>query len=348
MALALVGIGSNIGARSAQLNEAVACLRLTANIEVRAVSRWHETLPIGGPPGQGAFLNGALLLETSLAPEALLQTFADIENRLGRQRDVRWQARTVDLDLLLYDNLQTTRPALSVPHPRFAHRRFVVEPAAEIAPDLIHPAMGWTLARLRDHLRHAKAYVAIAGPVGCGKTRLAAALAEHFAGRAIEAPPLPASRLAGATSGRALAWELELLAERGALLASRTWPDGVALAVSDFWFDQSLAYGRLRLDAREFIELRARYETLSQAIVPPKLVVLLTAPPARAGLTRPQPAQASGAERSGDDQNSPPADRLQRALRGLVGPRSGPVLELSADDTEMVWAEVVAAVAAMS
>ena len=258
MALALIGIGSNIGARSAQLSEAVALLRQAAEIDVCAVSRWHETLPIGGPPGQGPFLNGALLLQTSLAPEALFQVLTSIENHLGRQRDVRWQARTVDLDLLLYDNLQISFPALSIPHPRFAYRRFVIEPAAEIAPDLVHPTIGWTLAQLRDHLRHAKPYVAIAGPPRSGKTHLAAALAEHFAGRRIESPRLLAGESGPSGSGRALAWELELLAERGALLAARTWPDETALAVSDFWLGQSFAYALIRLDPESLIEVSRR------------------------------------------------------------------------------------------
>ena len=148
------------------------------------------------------------------------------------------------------------------------------------------------MARLRDHLRHAKPYVAIAGPTNSAKTRLADALAEHFAGRKIASPRLPAGQPAAAASGRALAWELELLAERGSLLAARTWPDDAILAVSDFWFDQSLAYGRLRLDAGEFIELRNRHQALTQTVVPPKLVVLLTssaahrpsAEPSRAGI----------------------------------------------------------------
>ncbi len=326
MALALVGIGSNIGARSAQLDEAVMLLRQTAGVKLRAVSRWHETLPIGGPPGQGPFLNGALLLETSLAPEALFEILAEIENRLGRTREIRWQARTVDLDLLLYDNLQITLPGLSIPHPRFAYRRFVIEPAAEIAPDLLHPVIGWTIVRLRDHLRHAKPYVAIAGPAHAAKTRLAETLAEHFAGRKIASPRLPSGEPSAATSGRALAWELELLAERGSLLATRTWPEEAVLAVSDFWFDQSLAYGRLRLDEKPLAELTARHKALAAAVVPPKLVVLLTLP-------RTEPL-------------SP--DRLEQELASLIGPGSGPVLQLVAGDWELLWAEVSAAVAAMS
>jgi len=331
MALALVGIGSNIGARSAQLDEAVALLRQTPNIDVRTVSRLHETLPIGGPAGQGPFLNGALLLETSLAPEALFQIFSDIEKRLGRQRDIRWQARTLDLDLLLYDRLQISLPALSIPHPRFAYRRFVVEPAAEIAPDLVHPVIGWTMAQLRNHLRHAKPYVAIAGPAHSGKTRLAAALAEHFAGRTIDSPRLPPAQPESGASGRLLAWELELLAERGSLLAARTWSDEAALAVSDFWFDQSLAYGRLRLEPRALSELTARHKALAAAVVPPKLLIVLTPPQA-------EPLSATLL----------PADPLQQALAALLGPGLGPILQAPADDWDDLWAEVSAAVAAMS
>ncbi|HEX4142853.1 MAG TPA: 2-amino-4-hydroxy-6-hydroxymethyldihydropteridine diphosphokinase [Pirellulales bacterium] len=328
MALALVGIGSNVGARSAQLDEAVKLLSQTTGIELRAASRLHETLPVGGPPGQGPFLNGAVLVETSLAPETLLQTLHEIENGLGRQRDVRWQARTIDLDLLMYDHLQIALPTLSIPHPRFAFRRFVIEPAAEIAPDLVHPTIGWTMARLRDHLRHARPYVAIAGPAHLGKTRLAHALAEHFAGHRIDSPRLPPTGPAAPASGRALAWELELLGERGSLLASRTWSDETALAVSDFWFDQSLAYGRLRLDAHEFIELRTRHQALTETVVPPKLVVVLT------------PSTASPS----------PADRLKHLFRWLIGPGTGPVLELPAGDADpdYIWGEVSAAVAAMS
>jgi 2-amino-4-hydroxy-6-hydroxymethyldihydropteridine diphosphokinase len=326
MALALIGLGSNIGARSAQLGHAVQLLSADANVHVRAVSQWHETLPIGGPPGQSPFLNGALLLETSLAPEALFSVLADIENRLGRKREIRWQARSLDLDLLLYDDLKLQSPTLTVPHPRFAYRRFVVEPAAEIAPDLIHPVVGWSLARLRDHLRHAKPYVAIAGPAHTGKTQLADALVEHFGGRKVDSPHLPPTQPAAGSSGRALAWELELLAERGALLASRTWPDESVLAVSDFWFDQSLAYGRLRLDAGPLVELAARHRALAAGVVSPKLIIMLT--PSRAELL--------------------PAERLKPALAALIGPDTGPVLQFATGDWDGLWAEVSAAVAAMS
>ncbi|HTU27007.1 MAG TPA: 2-amino-4-hydroxy-6-hydroxymethyldihydropteridine diphosphokinase [Pirellulales bacterium] len=326
MSLALIGIGSNLGERAALLDEAIRLLGQTAGIQVRAVSRWHETLPIGGPAAQGPFLNGAVKLETSLAPKALFSALTEIEDRLGRERHARWQARTLDLDLLIYDELQLSQPGLTIPHPRLAFRRFVVEPAAEIAPEMIHPAVGWSLARLRDHLRTARPYLAIAGPAGSGKTHLADELVDFFSAHRIAAPRLPAGELGAGSAGRALAWELELLVERGARLTAHDWPHDAPLAVSDFWFDQSLAYGGLRLDPPALGELKARHESLSHSVVPPKLVVLLTHNPAQ----------------------RPADDSFALALRQLIGSGSGPFLELPADDWERQWDEVVAAVAAMA
>ena len=97
--------------------------------------------PIGGPAGQEPFLNAAALLETSLPPAELLARLQRIELHLGRTRETRWAARTLDLDLLLYDNLVLNTPYLTLPHPRMAFRRFVLEPAAEVAPEMAHPRL---------------------------------------------------------------------------------------------------------------------------------------------------------------------------------------------------------------
>ena len=129
-------------------------------IAVAAVSCWRETAPVGGPPGQPPFLNGALLAETSLAPHDLLAALQQIENDLGRRRAERWGPRTIDLDLLLYDELVLDTPSLTLPHPRMAWRRFVLEPAAEVAGAMLHPTIGWTIARLLEHLNTARPYVA--------------------------------------------------------------------------------------------------------------------------------------------------------------------------------------------
>src|SRR5688572_15489027 len=102
MPLCLISLGSNLGDRRQTLDLAVAELASNPQLRIERVSRWYETAPVGGPAGQPAFLNGAVLLEAALSPLALLDLLQDIERRLGRERGpVRWSARTLDLDLLL-------------------------------------------------------------------------------------------------------------------------------------------------------------------------------------------------------------------------------------------------------
>jgi pantoate--beta-alanine ligase len=144
----LLALGSNLGDRAATLDQAVELLRQVAGVTVLRVSRWHEADPVGGPSGQGAYLNGAALLETTLEPGALLAELQRIENQLGRVRTERWGPRTLDLDLLLYDALVMSSVSLTIPHPRMSERRFVLLPAAEIAPDMIHPVSGCSVLEL--------------------------------------------------------------------------------------------------------------------------------------------------------------------------------------------------------
>ena len=134
-ALALIGLGSNLGDRRATLLRAIEELNATPGVSVVKVSSFHETEPVGGPPGQGPYLNAAACIETTLEPPALLHRLQEIEARNGRVRTVRWGERTLDLDLLLYDDRIVETPELTIPHPRMADRRFVLEPLAEIAPE---------------------------------------------------------------------------------------------------------------------------------------------------------------------------------------------------------------------
>ena len=189
MSICLVSLGSNEGNREEKLEAAAARLAAHPRIGLVARSSWRETAPIGGPPEQAAFLNGAVKLETSLPPHDLLGHLHEIENELGRRRAERWGPRPIDLDLLLYDELILTTPELVLPHPRMAWRRFVLEPAAEVAGSMIHPTIRWTLARLLAHLNESMPYVAITGPIAAGKTRLAERLAGEIAGRLISEQP---------------------------------------------------------------------------------------------------------------------------------------------------------------
>ncbi len=135
---ALVAVGANLGDRRAAIAASIEMLQATPGITVDRVSSLIETAPVGGPP-QGAFLNGALVLTTTLTPSDLLGILHSVEAALGRVRRVRNGPRTIDLDLLFYESERIVAPGLEVPHPRMLERPFVLQPAAEIAPDWIHP-----------------------------------------------------------------------------------------------------------------------------------------------------------------------------------------------------------------
>lgn len=140
MPRAYVGLGANLGDREATIRRAVELLGAEPGIEVIAVSCLRETDPVGYVD-QPRFLNGAAALETELLPRELLGRLLAIERLLGRERGdgPRFGPRTIDLDLLLYGDEVVDEPALTVPHPRLAERRFALEPLHELDPSLTLP-----------------------------------------------------------------------------------------------------------------------------------------------------------------------------------------------------------------
>jgi 2-amino-4-hydroxy-6-hydroxymethyldihydropteridine diphosphokinase len=148
MTTVYLGLGSNLGDRRRNVEAALEALRAHPQITVSAVSAFLETDPVGGPPGQGKFLNAAAEIETDLAPEALLEELKRIERSLGRRPGPRWGPREVDLDILLYGEEVLETERLVIPHPRLRERRFVLEPLAEIAPTAREPVTGLSVRDL--------------------------------------------------------------------------------------------------------------------------------------------------------------------------------------------------------
>jgi 2-amino-4-hydroxy-6-hydroxymethyldihydropteridine diphosphokinase len=127
-----VALGSNLGDRWHQLRGAAAGLP-----DVVAVSPVYETEPVGGPPGQGRYLNAVVELDTDLSPRQLLAVCRRLEDAAGRVRAERWGPRPLDADVLLVGDLHVDDPDLQVPHPRMWERAFVLVPLADLAPDLV-------------------------------------------------------------------------------------------------------------------------------------------------------------------------------------------------------------------
>ncbi|MEI6240709.1 MAG: 2-amino-4-hydroxy-6-hydroxymethyldihydropteridine diphosphokinase [Planctomycetia bacterium] len=177
MARCLIACGSNQGRPRQHLHDARELLRSMPGVTLLAASRPRETRPIGGPAGQPPFMNGAFLVDTEFAPDEMLGVLTAIENTLHRERQERWGPRTIDLDLLLYDDLVIEQPGLTVPHPRMATRRFVLEPCAEIAPDFVHPVSGCSVRDLLDTISEDHPDVAVIGVPGSGAPEVAAAVA---------------------------------------------------------------------------------------------------------------------------------------------------------------------------
>jgi 2-amino-4-hydroxy-6-hydroxymethyldihydropteridine diphosphokinase len=143
-----IGFGSNLGDRVANIAAALVRLR-RSEFELASVSSVYETGPVG-VTDQPDFLNGAACFITKLSPMQVLSACREAEKFGGRVRRQRWGPRSIDLDLLLYDSLQICTEELTVPHPEMANRRFVLQPLAEIAPELIVPGFDKTVNRLLE------------------------------------------------------------------------------------------------------------------------------------------------------------------------------------------------------
>jgi len=340
MSQCLIALGANLGDRAEAIQHAISLLGENSHFGSLTHSAWHETAAVGGPADQPAYLNGAIHVSTALGPLQVLSELQTIEQRLGRDRQERWGARTIDLDLLLYDDVVLSTPELTLPHPRMAFRKFVLAPAAEVAAEMVHPQIGWTIRQLYDHLLHAVPYVAITGADEAGNAQLAAQLAESCGARRIDGPAIDLRPgRSSLSSGPLLRPEIEWLQQVEPLLGKVDWPDPSRLAISDFWQEQALAFGSVALaecdpktispQVREHAwgELLAVWRQARDRADLPKLLVLLD-PPAMSH------------------------DRWQDLMRQAIRARCeqpglGPVLRLTSADQQANVVEALAAIDAM-
>ncbi|HEX7092016.1 MAG TPA: 2-amino-4-hydroxy-6-hydroxymethyldihydropteridine diphosphokinase [Longimicrobiales bacterium] len=144
-----LGLGTNLGDRESNLREALR--RLAELVRIEAVSSVYESEPVGFR-AQPDFWNLVVRGQTELGPRALLGAIQEIERMMGRRPSFRNAPRVIDIDILLYDDVELDLPELSIPHPRMLERAFVLRPLAELAPGLVYPRTGRTIA---EHLRSA-------------------------------------------------------------------------------------------------------------------------------------------------------------------------------------------------
>jgi 2-amino-4-hydroxy-6-hydroxymethyldihydropteridine diphosphokinase len=148
---AYIGMGSNVGDKLFQCQKAISELLKIDSHRLLARSSFYKTQPVGYA-SQDWFVNGVIEIETDLDAQGLFRSLKAVESRLGRQETFRWGPRTIDLDLLFYDDEQSQSEELRIPHPRLHERRFVLVPLAEINPLLMHPVLKKTVRELLDHL----------------------------------------------------------------------------------------------------------------------------------------------------------------------------------------------------
>ena len=152
MKTAYIGIGSNLGDKRQNCLRAIEKIEQIPGCRLTGRSDWYLTEPVG-VEGQDWYVNGVISLSTAISPQELLGSLLDIEAEMGRVREERWESRVIDLDILLYGQEIIDEEDLKVPHPLMHRRKFVLVPLVQLAPDLIHPSLGVSMAELLRRVR---------------------------------------------------------------------------------------------------------------------------------------------------------------------------------------------------
>ncbi|MCJ7691956.1 MAG: 2-amino-4-hydroxy-6-hydroxymethyldihydropteridine diphosphokinase [Sedimentisphaerales bacterium] len=282
---AYISLGSNLGDRDSAIQESLKMLGEVSEIELTRVSEIIETAPLG-QASQPKYLNGVAEVKTTLSAEELHKKTAEIEKSLGRTREKKWDARTIDLDILLFGEEVINSSELTVPHPQMHLRSFVMRGLSELCPKLIHPIIKESMEELVSRLGGADFVVdanraqllSIAGIIGVGKTTLTEKLSEVLEGKtlleAYDTNPFMPAVYAGDTE-MALDSQLYFLASRVGQLNHNILKPG-ELAISDYIFDKELIYAKHLLDEEQLSLYRQIYQLLCAKISQPALAIYMT------------------------------------------------------------------------
>ena len=174
-----IALGGNIGDMSLTFARALEAVERTPRIEVRAVSTYHQTAPVGANSG-GPFLNAVARVNTDLPPLELLDSLKSIERELGRTQAAAWGPRVIDLDLIFCGEHVLDVPRLRLPHPDCWYRRFVLDPLVEIAGSFVHPEIQMTVSQLRARLMVRPLPIGIAGADRMTRNSLVRSMSDEF------------------------------------------------------------------------------------------------------------------------------------------------------------------------
>ena len=282
---AYIGLGSNLGDRKKNIDNALKMLTQTEGIELVRTSETIETKPLAGSD-QTSYINTVAELKTSMSAQDFHKKMLAVETALGRTRNIKWSSRTIDLDLLLFGDEIINETNLIVPHPQMHLRTFVLKGLCQLNPALVHPVMKVDVSTLFDRLNNTNfipdsnvpQLVSIAGLIGSGKTTLANKLAQVLDCPLILEPYDQNPYLPQVYAGKkelALDSQLFFLTHRfdqintGVLKAAK-------LYISDYIFDKELIYAKILLNSDQMVLYRHIHDLYSPKISSPVLVIYLT------------------------------------------------------------------------
>ena len=287
MAKAYLALGANLGDRAKNIARALKTLGHLRGTRILATSRVRETAPLGGPR-QGDFLNACAAIETQFGPWELLLAIWRIERALGRRRGVRWGPRTLDIDILFYNDVVRRSVRLKIPHPLLHRRLFVLRGLREIAPEVVHPVYGKTVSELFEEAKLASTnkdfkMVAVAGPIGVGKTLVAGQLARELGAKFFQEPIREVKGLGAFYRDphtHALDVQMSFLQARSRQLKGLSeMVERDDWVVTDYFFEMENIFSRLNLSEEELEVYWQSYQRTKEGLPQPDVVVYLKARP---------------------------------------------------------------------